>query len=39
MKKLSLIIPFYFNQKNVPFTLPKIYEVIAKLEKVYEVDR
>lgn len=38
MKKLSLIIPFYCNQENIPFTLPKIYEVIAKLEKVYKVE-
>ena len=38
MKKFSIIIPFYFNEKNIPITLKKIYEVSDRIRDKYQIE-
>jgi len=38
MKKFSIIIPFYYNEKNIPVTLKEIYNFAQKIEKEYTLE-
>jgi polyisoprenyl-phosphate glycosyltransferase len=38
MKKISIIVPFYYNQENVPITLKRLYQVFNSIKKEYLIE-